>query len=351
MITCKTGDLLKADAEALVNTVNTVGIMGKGIALQFKKAFPDNFNAYEKACAQNELVLGKMFVFDRRTFTNPRYIINFPTKKHWRSSSRYEDIQSGLQDLVMVIKQYGIRSIAIPPLGSGLGGLNWSKVKEMIIEAFRELPELNVIVFEPAGAPEPGKMKNAVPAISMTHGRAALLELMEKYRQTVFEYRLSMLEIQKLMYFLQAAGENLKLDYQKYFYGPYADNLRHVLNNIEGHYITGYGDGTIGPETSIQVIPEVLPEAHRFLQNYAETRDRIEKVKKLIDGFETPYGMELLSSTHWVCTRDFNNGEKPAPELVLQKIQQWSKRKERIFKAEQIFKALQKLQNQGWLES
>ncbi|HPG40331.1 MAG TPA: macro domain-containing protein [bacterium] len=149
MIVSITGDILKADAEALVNTVNTVGTMGKGLALQFKKAFPDNFNAYENACIQNELQLGKMFVFDRHTLINPRYIINFPTKKHWKSDSRYEDIQTGLQDLVTVIKEYGICSIAITPLGCGLGGLNWNKVNEMILKVFQELPEVNVQLFTP----------------------------------------------------------------------------------------------------------------------------------------------------------------------------------------------------------
>jgi len=349
MITYKTGDILKADAEALVNTVNTVGIMGKGIALQFKKVFPDNFKAYQKACEQNELKMGKMFVYERNTFTNPRYIINFPTKKHWKSKSKYEDIKSGLSDLLIVIKKYRIRSIALPPLGCGLGGLNWDTVKQMIKEVLETIPEIDVLVYEPSGAPKPEKIKSPSKKPNMTLGRAALLELMEKYRETGYEYRLSILEIQKLMYFLQVAGEKLKLDFQKYYYGPYADNLRHVLNNIEGHFITGYGDGTVKPETSIKVLPEIMPEAHRFLQNHAETKQRIDRVKKLIDGFETPYGMELLSSVHWVCAKNFNNGELPVPENVLTKIQQWSKRKEKIFKAEHVTKALEKLKNQGWL--
>jgi O-acetyl-ADP-ribose deacetylase (regulator of RNase III) len=117
------GNLLKADTEALVNTVNTQGVMGKGIALQFNRAFPDNFKACKKIGDPNELQPGKLFVFDRHTFTNPRYIINFPTKVQWRSPSRYDYIESGLQALVTEIKDRVIQSIAIPPLGTGRVGM------------------------------------------------------------------------------------------------------------------------------------------------------------------------------------------------------------------------------------
>src|SRR5690606_26731097 len=120
MIEFRTGDILTADAEAIVNTVNCVGIMGRGIALQLKNAFPANFKAYEAACAREEVQPGRMFVFETDTLTNPKYIINFPTKRHWRGKSRIEDIESGLKALIDEIRARGIRAIAIPPLGSGL---------------------------------------------------------------------------------------------------------------------------------------------------------------------------------------------------------------------------------------
>ena len=135
MIEYKTGDILAADTEALVNTVNCVGVMGRGIALQFKNAFPENFVAYERACRLGEVQPGRMFVFDTHGLTNPRFIINFPTKRHWRGKSRLEDIDSGLEALVEEIRARGIRSIAIPPLGSGLGGLNWLDVRPRIEQA------------------------------------------------------------------------------------------------------------------------------------------------------------------------------------------------------------------------
>src|SRR5712671_4863614 len=152
MIEYRTGDILQADAEALVNTVNCVGIMGRGIALQFKSAYPENFKAYEVACGRGEVQPGRMFVFETRQLTNPKYIINFPTKRHWRGKSRMEDIEAGLKALADEIRKRRIRSIALPPLGSGLGGLDWRDVRPRIEAALRGLEDVKVIVFEPHGA-------------------------------------------------------------------------------------------------------------------------------------------------------------------------------------------------------
>ena len=177
MIDHTTGDILRADAEAIVNTVNCVGIMGRGIALQFKNAFPANFKAYEAACKRDEVQPGKMFVFETGTFTNPKYIINFPTKRHWRGNSRIEDVEAGLKDLATVIRELDIRSIAVPPLGSGLGGLDWSDVRPRIERALDGFDNLDVVVFEPSGPSEPERMVRSHEAPRMTPGRAALVGL------------------------------------------------------------------------------------------------------------------------------------------------------------------------------
>lgn len=153
MIEIRQGNILKTDVEALVNTVNCVGIMGKGIALQFKQAFPANFEAYQKACHTKEVRPGQMFIYPTGSMLNPKYIINFPTKRHWRDSSYYEDIKSGLKALIAEVRKLGIQTIAVPPLGCGLGGLDWSRVREMIKDAFKQLPEVQVLLFEPVGMP------------------------------------------------------------------------------------------------------------------------------------------------------------------------------------------------------
>jgi O-acetyl-ADP-ribose deacetylase (regulator of RNase III) len=149
MIEIAEGNILDADADALVNTVNCAGVMGKGLALQFKQAFPANFKAYEAACRAREVVAGTMFIFDNGLFVKPRYIVNFPTKRHWRDNSRIEDIRSGLESLIADVRRLDIRSIAVPPLGCGLGGLNWRDVRPMIENSFSELPDVRVLLFPP----------------------------------------------------------------------------------------------------------------------------------------------------------------------------------------------------------
>jgi len=344
MIELMQGDILKAQTEALVNTVNCMGVMGRGIALQFRKAFPDNFRAYKHVCDRKRLQPGQVFVFDLGRFESPRYVINFPTKQHWRGKSKLKDIQAGLDALLEEIRVRGIRSVAVPPLGCGLGGLDWDEVKPMIEEAFASLPEIHVQVYEPKGAPAPETMVDHTAAPKMTPGRAALLGLMRRYLAGLMDVSVSLLEIHKLMYFLQEAGEPLKLNYEKAPYGPYAKNLRHVLNRIEGHFITGYGDAQDAPERQIELKPDASQRAEGFLQTHAETQSRLDRVGSLIEGFETPYGMELLSTVHWVSTREHTHTVDDAETHTYQ----WAPRK-RMFKPEHIQVAWQVLTSKGWL--
>ncbi|MCH8863713.1 MAG: macro domain-containing protein, partial [Proteobacteria bacterium] len=218
MIKFKTGDILSEDAEALVNTVNCVGVMGRGIALQFKNAFPENFKAYAAACKREEVQPGKMFVFEVNKLNNPKYIVNFPTKRHWRGKSRIEDVRAGLDALAEEIRMRNIRSIAIPPLGSGLGGLNWDDVRPLMEEALGALADLDVIVFEPKGAPEAKAMTRSRDVPAMTKGRAALISLMQRYLGGLMDPFVTLLEVHKLMYFMQEAGEDLRLKYEQAHY-------------------------------------------------------------------------------------------------------------------------------------
>jgi len=304
MIEITAGDILQADAEALVNTVNCVGVMGRGIALQFKKEFPENFDAYKAACERKAVQPGQMLVVDLNRLDRPRYVINFPTKRHWKGKSRLEDIESGLAALVNEVSSRNIRSIAIPPLGCGLGGLDWEVVRPMIERVFRDLPDVRAFLYEPAGAPAAGQMAKTEKIPHMTVGRAALLGLMRRYLAAVMDPNVSLLEIHKLMYFMQEAGEPLRLNFAKGPYGPYAENLRHVLSLIEGHFITGYGDAEDDPGRQIELNPEASRHAESYLAEHGATRDRFRHVGDLIRGFETPYGMELLATVHWVRKRE-----------------------------------------------
>jgi O-acetyl-ADP-ribose deacetylase (regulator of RNase III) len=344
MIRWRQGDLLKADAEALVNTVNCVGIMGRGIALQFKNIFPENFRAYAAACQRGEVQPGRMFVFDTGQLTQPRFIINFPTKRHWRGKSRIEDIETGLQALVAEIRMHKIRSIAIPPLGSGLGGLDWAEVRPRIEQAMAAIPEVEVIVFEPGDGPRDERANSSSEVPSMTAGRAALLGLMDRYLAALMDISITLLEVHKLMYFLQAAGEPLRLRYGKHIYGPYAENLRHVLRSIEGHLISGYADGGDAPRKELSLIPGALQEAKQFLQSHQTTQERLDRVVRLVEGFETPFGLELLATVHWVITQERAQGS----EGIIQAVHKWGSRKKQ-FKAEQIDLAVERLRVEGWL--
>jgi len=347
MIRNATGNLLDAPVDALVNTVNTVGVMGKGIALQFKRAFPANYKAYEKACDAGEVVPGRMFVFDLGGLQKPRYIVNFPTKRHWKGKSKMEDIESGLDALVAEIRSREIRSIALPPLGCGNGGLDWREVYPLIARKLQSLKDVDILVFEPAGAPEPEAMVDRTQRPKMTLGRAAILGLMARYQIPVYDYLLSLLEIQKLAYFLQEAGEGLRLKYVKEQYGPYADNLRHVLQHIEGHFIFGYGDGRNSPETPITAKPDALVEAETFLKGHPETLARFARVTELIEGFETPFGMELLSSVHWCAVKDWRG--KGNLGDVTTCVRAWSDRKARLFEPERVRIAWERLNQLKWI--
>lgn len=339
------GDLLKQnDVDAIVNTVNCVGVMGKGIALQFKNKWPTNFHAYEAACKAGEVRPGRMFVHDAGGLVKPHFIINFPTKDHWRGKSHIEFIRDGLADLVEQIRKLGIRSIAIPPLGCGNGGLEWSVVRPMIEAAFAHLKDVDVRLFEPAGAPAAKSMEVRTKRPSMTAGRAAILKVLETYRE--LNYGLSKIEVQKLAYFLQEAGEPLKLTFEKHHYGPYSEQLRHALNRMEGHFIHGLGDGVV--EAEIEPLPEALREADTYIheQGHADLARRVERVSRLIEGFQSSYGMELLASVHWVATHD-HNGHDLGEAITA--IHGWNPRKRTLMHPEHIAVAWDRLRAEGWL--
>jgi O-acetyl-ADP-ribose deacetylase (regulator of RNase III) len=344
MIQFRTGDILAEDAEALVNTVNCVGFMGRGIALQFKRAYPENFKAYAAACRRRDVAPGRMFVFETGQLTHPRFILNFPTKRHWRGKSRIEDIEAGLKALVAEVRNRRIRSIAIPPLGAGLGGLDWSEVRPRIELALRDLPDVRVVVFEPQPAPAPAQAGRARKVPAMTAGRAALVGLMDRYLGGLLDPFVSLLEVHKLMYFMQEAGERLRLRYVAGPYGPYAENLRHVLQAIDGYYVSGYGDGGDAPDKVLELVPGAVSDANASLEAHAESQARFEKVARLVEGFESPFGLELLATVHWIATREHPAGE----EDLVTRTYSWAERK-RQFSPQQILLARRVLAEKGWI--
>jgi len=274
---------------------------------------------------------------------NPKYVINFPTKRDWRANSRHEDVQSGLRALVAEVRRLGIRSIAVPPLGCGLGRLDWRKVRPIVERAFAQLPEVRVLLFEPVGAPEARDMPVRTTRPKLTVARALFIRLMEQYAAR--SYRLTLLEIQKLAYFLQEAGQPLRLKYEAGHYGPYAPNLNKVLEKLERHHTSGYGD-TQKPDVEIELLEGAAQEAAAFLADYAPEHQRLERVSRLIDGFETPYGMELLSSVHWLAVHAEPRVREE--QAAVRGMAAWNERKRQMFRSEHIAVAWDRLAGEGW---
>ncbi len=342
------GNLLADDADALFNTVNTVGVMGKGIALQFKRAYPEMFRDYERIAKADGLEIGRMHVWATGALAAPRYIINFPTKRHWRAPSRMADIEAGLSDLVQVVRDLAITSIAVPPLGCGNGGLNWADVAPRVRAALEQLPDVDIRVYPPAGAPSAREMVNRETPPRITPVRAALLGLMTAYQQLTWDWP-SQIETQKLAYFLQVAGLDMRLAFVKGPYGPYADNLRKTLRDMEGHYIVGFGDGTLRPleGEAIEVTPVGRHQLESAMAKNPQAEQEFQRVLDLVCGFESTYGLELLASVHWAAVREGAASAEEAGEIV----RDWTRRKATMFTQPHVKAAWEALGRGGWLAS
>lgn len=340
MIIYKEGNLLDAKVEALVNTVNTVGVMGKGIALQFKNEFPENYKAYKDAIAKDEIITGKVQVVPINQMNGVRYIINFPTKQHWRSPSKVAWIKEGLKDLREQISNYNIKSIAIPPLGCGNGGLKWETIKPIIYEALAGL-DIQAIVYEPTDLiKETLKKEERISAAKLTPARAMLLSLLYQYR-ALGEFASEFAAV-KLGYFLQRFGETqLRLNFKKGIYGPYSNEVRFVLYTLNGYYIKGYEQMDAKPFETLELVASKKAEVKSFIDNSAsiEEKNRLKQVAEFIQGFESPYGLELLATT------DYSIQQTGSFELnvIAEEIKNWSIRKENLFPANHIQLAINHL--------
>ncbi len=336
------GNLLDAKTEAIVNTVNTVGIMGKGIALQFKETFPKNLKIYLNACKNKELFPGKLLVVKEDTLEGEKLIINFPTKTDWFLKSKYEYIESGLNELVRVIDEYKIKSIAIPPLGCGNGGLKWEKVKLLMEKYLGGLTDTDIHIYEPNEAvKELLKQQETQKDIKLTPARAMLLYAMFYYEAS--GENSSLFVANKLAYFLQRLGEKSfnKLKFTAGLYGPYTVQVEHMLHLINGKYIKGLEQMEVKPFEPLELQYSKSTEISEYIKSKLtfEQNNILKKLIKLIDGFQSALALEILASV------DFVRKEKPHAKKddVIESIQQWSYRKKEIFEEKYIHIALNHL--------
>jgi O-acetyl-ADP-ribose deacetylase (regulator of RNase III) len=352
MISYTQGNLLDARVDALVNTVNTVGVMGKGIALMFKERFDRNFNLYAAACKAKQVKVGQMFVTETGELDGPKWIINFPTKDHWRGDSKLEWVETGLQDLRRVLQERQIRSVAIPPLGAGNGGLDWPTVKARIHAALADMQEVDVVVYEPTNQYQNVAKRAGVQ--KLTPARALVAEAVRRY--WVLGMECSLLEVQKLAWFLERSLDHLqlrndlRLDFKAHRYGPYAPNLNHLLNSLDGSYIRS--DKRIadaGPLDVIRFDDGRKDLVQGFLKSEAkDVAPALELTSQVIDGFESPFGMELLASIDWLISRE---GVAPEVNALLNGLAHWPAdgasgagiRKKEIFDERAVRIAVQRL--------
>ena len=326
MIHFVTGNILDSPAEALVNTVNTVGVMGKGIALQFKNHFPHNYKVYKEACDQKALGIGQLLVTeDESMLGGKKIIINFPTKTHWRLPSEYDYITKGLAELVKVIEERKIQSAAIPPLGAGNGGLDWHRVKPMIVSAMQQT-DCAVYLYEPNTAIKEVLKKERV---KLTPARAMMLSVLyDLVRSGEF---VSEFTAEKVAYFLQrfGAGEEFKLGFKPNFYGPYSGKVRHVLYHLNGSYIMGYSSKDKKPFEELSLVMDTEKEVQAYLDKSENRRYKaiVEDTKRFLQGFYSPFGLELLSSIDFIK----NEKNKDSIEEISTELESWSDRKKTLF--------------------
>lgn len=358
MIRFTQGNLLEARKDAVVNTVNTVGVMGKGIALMFREHFPENFKAYAEACKAGRVQVGTMFVTPGVELNGPRWIINFPTKVDWRQPTKMEWVLSGLESLKQVIREKEIKSVAIPPLGCGNGGLKWDVVRPMIENALRDLTDVEVLVYEPTAKYQNVAKKQGVE--KLTHARALIAEMIRRY--WVLGIECTLLEAQKLAWFLERTikrlglKDPLDLRFEANRYGPYANRLAHLLNSLDGSYL--HCDKRIADADPFDTI-WFEDRKQEILELYLKTTEArkylpaLEATDNLIDGFQSPLGLEVLATVDWLIARE---SAEPTLLSIRHGIKNWpagathAQRKERLFNDRLLELALERLRDVGVVE-
>lgn len=343
----KQGDLFQTDAEGIVNTVNCVGVMGKGVALEFKNRWPENFKAYKKLCDSEQLRPGHVFIYDTNDLfsdsaKSQRYLINFPTKNHWRSKSKFSYIEQGLDDLIVQLEKSNIKSVALPPLGCGNGGLDWNQVKDLLIQKLSKIQNINFYIYGPketALLPE----HESIPISDMTKKRAILVKAISEF-EPYFGGFLTRISLQKVVYFFQAMGISFEVSFTRNTHGPYSEELHNIFKKMEEkHFISNY----IADEPHIQASTGALAMANEFLDKFCSEQDTevINRLSLLIQGYESPYGMELLSSIHYLVAQEAVS----SIDKIILAINNWNDHKSSQFEDEAIILAYERLKEDKFI--
>lgn len=356
-VTVVTGDLFESDAQTLVNTVNTVGVMGKGVALEFKKRFPAMYQDYVARCERGEVRLGRPYLW-RGLF--PPYVLNFPTKEHWRSVSRLADILLGLDHLEQHVTEWGIESLACPPLGCGQGGLEWRVVGPTLYQRLGALG-IPVVLYAPFGtsheelSPEylgatpsgdpdmdGGYEPSRIPA-----GWAALVAVLQRLEGNRFRWPVGRITFQKLAYFATSRGIPTALNFKRGTYGPYAENLKAVQSKLVNNGLLV--EQQLGNMIEYRVGPTFDAAAREFAEELADLQPTITDVAQLLSRMRTREA-EVAATVHYAAAElASKDAGLPTERAVLDAVMAWKSRKKPPLQEREVAEAIRNLALLGWL--
>ncbi|MCZ6448333.1 MAG: macro domain-containing protein [Alphaproteobacteria bacterium] len=358
-VTVKIGDLFESDAQTLVNTVNCVGIMGKGIAYEFKRRFPEMFKDYVELCERNEVQLGKPYLY-KELFD--KWVINFPTKDHWRSVSRLEDINQGFEYLKYHYKRWGITSVAVPPLGCGMGQLDWDVVGPTLYRHLSEL-EIPVELYAPFGTPKSQLMSDFLgrhtlnlsacsgidPNSKITPGMVALVGVLSRIHRERFHWPIGRVAFQKMAYFARVSGIPIDLEFKRASYGPFAPNLKKVTGQLmNNNLVREYRYGRM-----FRIVPgPTYADARELSKPFLiEWRHEVERVADLFLRLRSTRDIELAATVHFAATELICEQPSDADEnAVLMQVKEWKAKRSTSFSDIEISKAIRNLNLLGWID-
>lgn len=347
------GDLLKSNMHALVNTVNTVGIMGKGVALAFKKRYPDMYLDYVKRCDRGEVRLGEPYVYR----ASDHVIVNFPTKQHWRSVSRLSDIEAGLDYLERHCKEWHIKSLAVPPLGCGNGQLEWRIVGPILLRHLKRL-DIPVELYAPHGSTLLGEIQLDLLEQAGTQGSeqewrlepwlVAIAETVRRLESLRYHWPVGRVMLQKIVYFATVAGLPTGLEFQRASYGPFAPDLKAAVGRLENNGIlTEHQRGRMIEMRTSSALDDARTS---YSDQLAKWSDLIDQLVDLVARFDTTRA-EIAATVHYA-SQDLSNqlGRNPTVTEVVDYVEDWKRRRSPKLERTDILRAVVGLGTRGWLQ-
>lgn len=362
MIRISIGDIFESTAHTLVNTVNTVGVMGKGIALGFRKRFPEMFEDYVRRCERREVQLKRPYIYRRLT---PPHIINFPTKEHWRSVSKLDDITEGLSYLRMHIQEWGVTSLAVPPLGCGEGRLEWRVVGPTLFRHLRDLG-IPVELYAPFGTPHEelrpeflehreatsahsGQQERSMPPFRVEPGWVALVAIIEQVSKERYHWPIGRVGFQKVAYFATEAGIPTGLSYRRGSYGPYAPEMKQVLSSLINNGLIV--ERKLDRMLATGVGPTFADARKGYESFLVQWQSQIARVVDLVLRMNTN-DAEIAATVHFAASRLREaSPRQPTEAEILDYVMQWKIRRRPPLDEGDVALAIRRLNVLGWIDA